>query len=224
MDTLREQDVEANALHAAAGAVNAGAGNHRVTNDPVELAAAARAVQRSWKQFPYYAWRYGARGRQFSASDSGWLVTLCAESVGAAESHARWLGVVLASRGMPRWLLECHLAQLHEELVAARPAGAARYDTLARCAASLRAERLARLDAERFASLAEQFDATMDDQWRHRLRRVGGLLVAAVVDERCGIGRAVPSVEAWLCDPSRFPEPWISAARATIAAAREAVH
>jgi hypothetical protein len=50
----------------------------------------------------------------------------------------RWLGTVLAARGMPRLLLEEHLGILHEELVAAVPERAGQYDLLLDAARALR--------------------------------------------------------------------------------------
>jgi hypothetical protein len=200
--------------------LNPQAGHHAVTRDATELAAAARAVTRSWAQFPYYARRYGARGRAFSASDSGWLVTLCDLTPAVAVSQARWLGSVLSSRGMPQWLLECHLELLGEELTAAQPGRAARYATLGRCAANLRALRRAHLTDEDFAAIEGAFDARVGEPWNRRLRRMGGILAAAAADERAGLSRAVSSVEEWACDAEQFPEEWIAAVRETIAEAR----
>lgn len=220
MDTMREQGAESAAPYAAAAAVNAEAGAHPVTTDPMELAAAERAVRRSWQRFPYYAWRYGARGRRFSASDSGWLVTLCDHEAGAARAQARWLASVLSSRGMPQWMLESHLELLREELLRARPSGAPRYGTLAGCAAALREERRAHVSDALLDELDAAFAADAPEPWPRRLPRMGAILGAAVADERGGIARAVPSVESWTCDPARFPRRWIAAARGTIAAAR----
>ena len=49
---------------------------------------------------------------------------------------------------------------------------------------------------------------------------MGEILVAAVADEAAGIEKAVESLEPWVCDPARFPPPWIQAVRTTIAEAR----
>jgi hypothetical protein len=49
---------------------------------------------------------------------------------------------------------------------------------------------------------------------------MGGILVAAVADERAGIELAVPTLTAWVSDAGRFPPEWIAAVDETLAAAR----
>ena len=56
---------------------NPEAGDHVISVDPAEQSAAAAAIRASWREFPYYARRYGERGWRFSLSDTGWLQTLC---------------------------------------------------------------------------------------------------------------------------------------------------
>jgi len=62
--------------HASARTLNPEAGEHPISAHPGEQAAAEAATRLSWKEFPYYAKRYGERGWRFSLSDSGWLQTL----------------------------------------------------------------------------------------------------------------------------------------------------
>jgi hypothetical protein len=50
----------------------------------------------------------------------------------------------------------------------------------------------------------------------------GALVVAAVIDERCGVKRAVESLVSWLGDRERFSAAWVDAVRVTVADAREA--
>src|SRR4051812_29905222 len=107
--------------------INPDAGDHAITADPVEKAAAEAAIRLSWREFPYYAQRYGERGWRFSLSDTGWIETLCHLSSTEADGQVRWLGGLLAARGMPLYLLERHLVHLHAELVRARPDRTARY-------------------------------------------------------------------------------------------------
>ena len=203
-----------------ATALNPEAGNHVVTSEPREVKAARRAAQRSWAHFPYYGRRYGVRGRQFSLSDSGWLATLCDLPAGAAIEQVKWLGRVLSSRGMPQWLLEIHLVHLHEELAAAIPESAGRYDILLRGAGAVREMREAHFPPDIFDALATEFDARVGETWARRLRGMGGILVAAVADERSGIELAVPTLTAWVCDAGRFPPEWIAAAQKTLERAR----
>ena len=200
--------------------LNREAGHHVVTAEPHEVKAARRAAQRSWAHFPYYGRRYGTRGRQFSLSDSGWLATLCDLPAGAALEQVRWLGRVLSSRGMPQWLLEIHLDHLHEELTKARPESAPRYDILLRGADALREMREAHFPPAVFEALASAFHARVGETWTRRLRGMGGILVAAVADERSGIDLAVPTLTEWVCDPERFPPEWIAAVQDTLGQAR----
>lgn len=200
--------------------VNSEAGDHLVTSDPAEVAAADRAVKRSWAEFPYYARRYDERGRRFSASDSGWLVTLCDLGTGPAVAQATWLASVLAARGMPRWLLECHLGYLHEELVAAMPERAARYAPLLAAAEALRARRTNYIPHEVMTALGGSFDREVGEELARKHRRMGTMLVAAVADERDGLAQAVPSLMEWAADPERFSPAWVQAVQGTVAAAR----
>lgn len=203
-----------------ANILNPEAGNHVVTSDPREVRASRRAAQRSWAEFPYYGHRYGTRGRQFSLSDSGWLATVVDLTPGDAVEQVKWLGAVLSSRGMPQWMLERHLAILHEELSAALPESAGRYSILLRCADELRAMRERHFPPAEFQAQADAFDARVGEPWNRRLRGMGGILVAAVADERSGIENAVPSLTEWVCSADRFPPEWIAAVQETLARAR----
>jgi hypothetical protein len=208
------------ARYTEASALNPEAGNHVVTSDARELAAARRAAQRTWAHFPYYARRYGARGRQFALSDSGWLATLCDLEPPAAVEQVKWLGVVLSSRGMPQWMLELHLEMLHEELARAIPESPGYYDVLLGGAAALREMRERHFPPARFQSLAAAFDARVGPTLSRQHRGMGGILVSAVADEREGIDQAVPVLTAWARDPAIFPPEWIAAVDATLAEAR----
>jgi len=204
-----------------AWALNLEAGDHDVTTDSVGLAAAERAIEGSWAEFPYYATRYGDRGRRFSTSDSAWLVTLCRLPQTTAVAHVLWLGTVLGSRGMPRWLLEHHLGLLADELSRARPGDAARrYDALRAGAAELRGRRLAHLDETAFDALEQGFARRVDPAELDPVRRMGGMLAAAVTDERDGVKAAVSSLVSWAGDPARFSGAWVGAVHETVAAAR----
>jgi hypothetical protein len=137
------------------------------------------------------------------------------------EHQLRWLGALLTSRGMPRWLLEAHLETLHAELVAAVPDKRTSYDALLRVATMFRTERLSHLDEATGSELAAAFDHRLGTGSRQGLPEAGALLVAAVADERGGAQRAVSSLMEWLADPARFPHEWVTAANETVAAARE---
>ncbi|HEX8152775.1 MAG TPA: hypothetical protein VF698_06615 [Thermoanaerobaculia bacterium] len=192
---------------------NPEAGAHPLPRDPIELAAGADAAARSWAEFPYFEQRFAERGRRFATSDTGWLITLCSIEKGAALAQIGWLGSVLASRGMPQYLLERHLRHLHEALTEALPHRKKQYVVLQTGARMLERARRAQIDDEAFRELASAFRG-------REVEQMGVLLVAAVADEGGGIRSAVTSIEAWACDPERFRKPWIDAVRATIAAAR----
>ncbi|HEY0138939.1 MAG TPA: hypothetical protein VGB85_32860 [Nannocystis sp.] len=201
--------------------LNSEAGDHAVVTDPRELQAAIRAGERSWQRFPYYEQRYAERGEKFTRSDSAWLASLADYGQSTATSQIIWLGRVLASRGMPRWLLELHLGVLHDELSRALPARASIYATLLGAADTLRALREEHIPAALFTGLTTSFAEQVGPEWDSRLPETGGLLAAAVADEKAGIALAVPSLAIWMTDASRFPPRWISAVEATIERARD---
>ena len=201
--------------------LNREAGSHPVTLDPREIEAALRAGERSWHAFPYFELRYGARGRRFTRSDSAWIVTLTNHAQVAVDRHIRWLGGLLAARGMPQLLLEQHLEILHAELVRAVPEKRAAYDTLLNAAHMLRDTRRAHIRDDVMRRLSSSFEAKVGTEWAGRLNGAGLLLVASVADEQAGITNAVASLESWMLDPARFPDTWIQAVRMTIRRARE---
>jgi len=205
-----------NLLHA----LNPEAGVHPICHDPRELEAALRAGERSWQRFPYYERRYAQRGQRFTRSDSAWLVALSEREPAVVDEQVAWLGMVLASRGMPRWMLELHLEVLHAELVAAVPGREHSYARLLGAAERLREQRLAHLDEAVLVALSTAFARQVGDEWDRRLPETGALLAAAVADERAGIAQAVPSLADWMTDSSRFPKRWIAAVQATLAQAR----
>lgn len=202
-------------------ALNPEAGAHPICHDPRELEAALRAGERSWRRFPYYEQRYAQRGQRFTRSDSAWLVILSEREAAVVDEKIAWLGLVLASRGMPRWMLELHLEVLHAELVAAVPGRGRSYARLLGAAQRLRRQRQAHVDEAVLVALSTAFARQVGDEWDQRLPETGALLAAAVADERAGIAQAVPSLAAWMTDPSRFPTRWIAAVQATLDQARE---
>ncbi|MBV9773823.1 MAG: hypothetical protein JO040_07730 [Gemmatimonadetes bacterium] len=203
--------------------LNPEAGSHPVSGDPREVRAALRADERSRREFPYYEARYGARGARFGASDGAWIATLAEHGQEGVDRQVLWLGEVLSCRGMPRWLLEHHLELLHDELVEALPERREGYAKLLGAAGLLRSQRHARLGEDDFLALARGFEDEVGPEWSRRLRGMGGILVAAVVDEKLGIDRAVPVLREWAADPSRFPPTWIAAVGRTLHAARARV-
>jgi hypothetical protein len=205
--------------YAVARDVNPDAGTHAISGNPAEIAAAEAATRKSWKEFPYYAQRYGERGWRFSLSDSGWIATLCDLSPADARDQVLWLGGLLAARGMPRYLLERHLEHLHDELTRAVPDKSASYAALKNCAAALREIRESHVPAASFESMAQSFEHRVKP-CKARVVNMGRMLVAALADERAAVANAIESLEPWATDPSRFDSMWIDAVRETIATAR----
>jgi hypothetical protein len=204
---------------ASASSLNPSAGHHVVTGDPRELAAADRAGERSWAAWTYYGRRYGDRGRQFTRSDSAWLATLPGSPASVVERQVRWLGTLLAARGMPRLLLEEHLRILHDELVAAVPERTPEYASLLQAANTLRTEREAFMPESALRALETRFRDLLGRPTEDDVR-AGALIAAAVADERAGVPRAVTSLMEWLADPARFPAHWLAAVDQTLRRAR----
>ncbi|MFL5262612.1 MAG: hypothetical protein ACJ79L_09485 [Anaeromyxobacteraceae bacterium] len=205
-----------------AAVLNPAAGDHRITSDPRELAAARAAGERTLAAYPYFTRRYGESGRAFATSDGAWIATLASEDDERATEQLLWLGRVLASRGMPRVLLEVHLRTLARELRRAVPARARAYAQLDRAAETLAAARRAHVDDAALAAISRRFDADAGAPWASRLPHSGALLASAVADERDGIGNAVASLEPWFTDGERFPPRFAAAVKTALAAARAA--
>ncbi|HEY2028174.1 MAG TPA: biliverdin-producing heme oxygenase [Myxococcales bacterium] len=195
--------------------INSDAGNHPMPEALREVRAALLAGERSWAESPYYFARYGERGRRFTRSDSGWLVTIGREDFAVAQRQVGWLSRVLSARGMPSILLERHLQLLRDELLKALPDNA--YPSLEAAAAQLGQERLSFVPA--FDELVEQAAARLSGGPLSP-RECATLLVGAAADEKRGIAEAAPSLTAWLCDSSRASSAFITEADATLRAAR----
>lgn len=201
--------------------INPLAGLHVVTSDADEIEASARAAETSLLEYPYYRERFGERARMFGASDGAWLVTLCQGERDYVRKQVTWLGEVLSSRGLPRFLLERHLEFLHRELLRLT-SSESRCQPLLEAAHFLRTLRHESLSDYEFKTIAAGFEERADAAWVRRLSGMGSILVAAAADEACGIGRAVTSVAEWAADPALFPESWIAAVGETLAEARSA--
>jgi hypothetical protein len=186
--------------------LNPSAGDVPLPSDPREVDAALRASQLSWRRCPYYAWRYGDRGRAFSNSDSAWLVTLTTSTQAQVTEQVLWLAGLLSNRGAPRWLLEMHLDVLYRKLVGLVPEKAAHYEKLLKAAKELQRSRTKRISEGDFDALSSAFANSLGCESNRLVVQVGGLIVAAVADEKAGVKYAVPRLEAWLTDPARFDE------------------
>lgn len=194
---------------------NEESGNHPLPTDEREIGAVLRTALRCYEEHPYFSKRYGERGEAFTRSDGGYLVTLSAHLQSYVNDQVDWLAGVLASRGMPRLLMETHLEILCDELSAAVPDRAADYLKLRQAAQLLRDERRARIAQVDFDALVSDFETASGGGFKG----AGGLVVAAVCDECCGLPEAVPSLIGWLSDLDRFAPQWCAAVTNTLARA-----
>lgn len=201
-----------------ASALNPEAGTHPVAQDPREIVAAKAAGERCLRAYPYLVWRYAERGRRFTDSDGAWLVTLADGDQAEVDRQVDWLGRVLATRGIPRLLLERHLLLLHDELVERLPARADDYARLRVSAERLAAERRTRITDDEMVRIRVRFDAAVGADWRARLPNTGEVLVAAWLDTRAGIPGVLDNVRDWHSDPARFPPAWVDAVDDCLAA------
>jgi hypothetical protein len=183
-----------------AGVVNPDAGRHEITGDATLLRAGVRASQRSFDATPYYRMRYGGRGARFASTDTAWLISLAEHEEDQAVRQVRWLSRVLATRGMPSWLLETHLGELVGELREAGGDEAAGQLPAARHA--LAAARREHVDDDLLGRaetwLSEALDADLP------FRGAGTLLAAAVADELSGVARDDRAYVGWLTYPERL--------------------
>lgn len=181
--------------------VNADSGHHAIATDAAALRAGVRAAMATWRAFPYYAARYGARGSRFAGSDSSWLVSLVPIPVEQAAGQVGWLARILAQRGMPSLLLERHLDELSAELERSIGPGAA--GALPMAAEGLRARRRGVVGDE----LLEAADVWAEAELGAAVPvpGAGALLAAAHADVVTGLVTSDAPLVDWLTDPDRAP-------------------
>ncbi len=185
--------------------LNVEAGTHAVPEDPALLAAALRAGERCLEEFPYFSERWGERGRRYTRSDVAWLVTLAGLEPAEALGEVRWLGGVLARRGMPTLLLERQLELLAAELPGASGSPSALF--LRSAAADLRARRARVLPEESAARLSARFEGATAFATPGARRAAALLLLAAVADEAGGLPGSLDAAASWFRG-ERFPDEW----------------
>lgn len=181
-----------------------------------------------WRAFPYFAWRYGERGRRFGRSDAGFLVTLLELDEATARAQVQWLAGVLAPRGMPSLLLEVQLESLGRAARRFRGSGAERFVALA---GHLRARRSSVLEEATFADCETR--TRLASHGITRRRGAGRLIAAAVADHALGLGDHAGALVRWLSDAEPADAAWrvacddahalaIRSAAATLAATESA--
>ena len=167
-----------------------------------------------WRAFPYFAWRYGERGRAFGRSDAGYLVTLNALDEAAAYQQVLWLAGLLAPRGMPGLLLERQLESLGRTAARFGRPGAARLLALA---ATMRSGRQRVISASVMHDCEQMCRATSGGVSQRR--GAGALIAAAVADRALGLGAHDEALVRWFCDALPTDPAW---ANACVAAHRHA--
>lgn len=203
--------------------LNPEAGKHNIPEDISEIHAALRAGNISWDANPYYAWRYGLRGKQYTRSDSAWLITLCDLDDDVVIDQIKWLGRILASRGMPQWLLATHLEHLVSELIKVRPERISYYEKLTKAKKELHLAFEQFLPNEARFNLILDFEKQVGIEWSNRLKNMGTILLSAICDEQSGIDRALTSIHPWVTDNNRFPQHWIEAVNTLIESTKKKV-
>lgn len=171
-----------------------------------------------WRAFPYFAWRYGERGRAFGRSDAGFLVTLLSLDEPMAKAQVNWLAGVLAPRGMPSLLLETQLESLGRTLRRLQGTGG---DRLLALAAGLRGRRTMAISESTIATCeALSFAAASGIR---RRRGIGRLIAAAVADRSTGLGEFDDALVRWLATADPQDSAWLDGCRAAHAHAAQSV-
>jgi heme oxygenase len=196
--------IQPESLGQVATTINPEAGRHPVPADPRQLGAALRAADACWSRYPYFAHRYGERGQRFARSDAAWLATLGQFDAVQVQQQVRWLGRLLAARGMPTLLLQDQLERLADELAVAVPEESAAAARLRGAALELAQARRQRLTDAELVALGDAFRSRLGDQADTFGPELGELLACAVADELNGCPGAVDSISRWLTAPGRF--------------------
>lgn len=186
--------------------LNPEAGDAPAPTDPRELAIARRAAAVIWRAVPYFALRYGERGRAFGLSDGAWLVTLAALTRDARLAHIEWLACLLSPRGMPSWLIEIQLRAT--ERIGAR-SGWSGAEALSDAARHLEARRHSVLSEESFQLAGHRF---CEIAGRSRLGDgMGKMVASAEIDVALGFSRSSVPFRGWFAATQLVPRRWLEA-------------
>jgi hypothetical protein len=187
---------------------NPEAGDAPAPADPEDVAVVEYSARVLWRAFPYFAWRYGARGRAFGRSDAGYLATLHQLGEDVAVQQVTWLAALLAARGMPSLLLEYQLESLGRAAKRGRRHGAS---LLLAVAERMRRARLAVLSVAVGARCEELCRAAADGVSCRR--GAGRLIAAAVADSVLGLGEHDEALVRWLSHAAPGGSAWSGACR-----------
>jgi hypothetical protein len=168
-----------------------------------DLVAVEQAAKVLWRAFPYFAFRYGARGRAFGRSDAGYVVTLAELSDDMMHHQLRWLGELLAVRGMPSILLEHQLDLLGRS---GRRSARGWSNRMLAAAAEMRRSRTAVLPEAVSAACERACRAAARDV--PMARGAGRLIAAAVADRALGFGAHDEALLRVMCEAAAANEAW----------------
>ncbi|TIC86513.1 hypothetical protein [Nocardioides sp. GY 10127] len=203
-----------------AGVLNPEGGVYPVATEADVVRAGVRAAYRTCTQVEYYTLRYADSAGRYSGADSAWLALQGTQPLGEAQRQVDWLTRLLASRGMPSWLMERHLTDLVTELDTACGDG-----SLGSASGSLpgvRDELARRRRAVLPDVLLDEAEGWLRDQLGAEpapAPLAGTLLAAAVADVGSGLLTHDRVLLDWLIDPVRCSE----LARVAVEATREAL-
>lgn len=188
-------------------------GSHPLPDDADEINAALLANQRCNTACPYFSLRYGERGVRFGASDSGYLITICHDGEEVLSKQVDWLCSVLASRGMPRLLMEKHLEILYHALAELKPDSVADYQPIINKANALRAQREALISPAQQQAIKDEFFSSVSLEEKKLLRQAPALVISACCDDALGLQDTLASLLDWLADQKQFSDAWVTAVR-----------
>jgi hypothetical protein len=187
--------------------LNREAGDTPSPSDPREIAIARRAAALMWRAVPYYAFRYGERGRAFGLSDGAWLVTLAALPRDARNAQVEWLATVLAPRGMPSWLMELQLRATAR--IGARR-GWSSAEALSDAARHLGNRRRSVLSEESFERAGQRFCEIAGASSR-LANGTGKMVASAEVDVALGFSPSSASFTEWFRSTRLVVPSWLEA-------------
>ena len=145
------------------------------------------------------------RGDMDCAENNSLVVTLCDLDEKLIVDQIHWLGRILASRGMPQVLLSTHLENLVEELNNVHSDKKDRYHKLLTASNKLNATLNHSIEKSIREKIILEFEISIGEEWNHRLKNMGEIIVSAIVDEKLGIKNALSSVETWATDEKPIP-------------------
>lgn len=183
--------------------LNPEAGDTPAPENPEDLWVVEQSARVMWRAFPYFEWRFGARGRAFGRSDAGFLQTLTELDFAASWQQVLWLARLLASRGIPSLLLMYQLESLGR--IAARRGRPGAERLLALSQRLRRAHRTVLSDSV-FLECERMCRAATTGVLA---RRGAGLLLAAAVSDRAlGLGDNDEALERWLAQAGPEEAAW----------------